>query len=63
MEDPLRRRDAYSKEEFEAYLEDTYEEEFTILSRTEVYDSYTHGMTQVEYEVQYDKDTGLVFTA
>lgn len=57
------RRQAYTEEELEAYLEDKYEEEFTILSRTEVYDSYTQALQQVEYEIQCDSDPDIVFSA
>lgn len=57
------RRQAYTEEELEAYLEDKYEEEFTVLSRTEVYDSYTQALQQVEYEIQCDSDSDIIFTA
>lgn len=57
------RKQAYTEEELEVYLEDKYEEEFTVLSRTEVYDSYTQALQQVEYEIQCDSDSSIVFSA
>lgn len=59
--DGMRRRNAYTKEELEAYLEDTYGEDFTILSREEVYSLNT--LQKIEYEVQWDSDEDLVFQA
>lgn len=59
--DGMRRRNAYTKEELEAYLEDTYGEDFTILSREEVYSLNT--LQKIVYEVQWDSDEDLVFQA
>ncbi|MCM1494197.1 MAG: hypothetical protein NC089_00175 [Bacteroides sp.] len=57
--DGMRRRNAYTKEELEAYLEDTYGEDFTILSRKEVYSLNT--LQKIVYEVQWDSDEDIVF--
>lgn len=62
QDEPLRKAE-YSKEEMEAYLEKAYHAEFTVLTRTEVYDSYFETLQKVEYEVQYDENPDLVFTA
>lgn len=59
--DGMLRRNPYTKEEFEAYLEEKYGEEFTILSRTEIYS--LNALQKVEYEVQWDGDTDVVFQA
>lgn len=59
--DSMLRRKPYTKEEFEAYLEEKYNEEFTILSRTEIYSM--NAVQKIEYEVQWDGDTDVVFQA
>ena len=59
--DSMLRRNPYTKEEFEAYLEEKYSEEFTILSRKEIYSLDV--LCKIEDEVQWDGDTGVVFQA
>ncbi|MCH5296729.1 MAG: hypothetical protein J1E85_03565 [Ruminococcus sp.] len=46
----------------ESYLEKTYGEEFSVISREEIYDSYTGTLKYIDYEVCHD-DTGKLFNA
>lgn len=56
------RRKPFTAVEMEKYMEKTYDEDFTVLSRKEIYDSYTNALKYVEYEIQCD-ETGVVFEA
>ena len=47
------RKAPYSKQDMEEYLEDVYEEDLVILSRTEIYDPEFGTLQKVEYEIGY----------
>lgn len=47
------RKSPYSKQDMEEYLEDAYEADLVILSRTVIYDSEFGTLQKVEYEIGY----------
>ena len=55
------RKAPYSKQDMEEYLEDTYEADLVILSRTEIYDSEFETLQKVEYEIGYADDREETF--
>lgn len=52
----LLRKSPYSVREMEEYLEETYQDDFVVLTRTECYDSQNGTLYQVEYHVQCGED-------
>lgn len=56
------RRKPFTASEMEKYMEKTYDEEFTVLSRKEVYDTYTNALKYVDYEILYN-ETDIIFEA
>lgn len=56
------RRSPYTEAEMENYLEETYDEEFSVISREEIYDSYTGALQYIDYEICHN-DTGTLFNA
>ena len=57
------RKAPYTSDEMEAYLEEKYQKDFVVLSRTEHYDSYFETLQMVEYEIQCEQDGEDTFTA
>lgn len=57
------RKAPYNADEMEAYLEEKYQIDFIILSRTEYYDSYFETLQRVEYEIQCKQDGEDTFIA
>ena len=57
------RKAPYTADEMETYLEEKYEKDFVVLSRTEHYDSYFETLQMVEYEIQCKQDVEDTFIA
>lgn len=60
-QEKLRRKNPYTKDEMESYLEEQYKIDVTILSRKEIYS--LNSLEKIEYEVQIASDTAAVFLA